>query len=319
VSVVDVRVQWQRQVAGAGDMPRAVKAVAMVLSTRLDAHGRGAAPLVDLVAMSTYKRRAVLLALRWLRREGWLHVHAPHRRTASVDDEARGLATVYQATSPALLLRAEVHPGAPQRPVEVHPHAPDRWSEVHPGAPDRGDEVHPGAPQVRDEVHPSAPLFRGEERRGEDPSYLPTTRPLVAATSVAAAVPDHDIDRVLGHLPPHLRPGSSAETARFRLYIAQRIAAGASPQQLVDAALTCTALPRGAAVALWVTHVDRELAAARAGAPIVLPGTRPSKPPWCGECDAATRCVLDEYGLPDARQKCDRCHPHSFGAYVGVS
>lgn len=43
----------------------------------------------------------------------------------------------------------------------------------------------------------------------------------------------------------------------------------------------------------------------------------PGWPPWCGECDEATRCYTDDAGFPEPWRKCDRCHPRSLGAFLG--
>jgi hypothetical protein len=136
--------------------------------------------------------------------------------------------------------------------------------------------------------------------------------------SELAQVAQGDVDYVVERLLPQLQPVDRGDVAGYDRVIRQRLAAGATPVQLVDAGRSCTAVPKTSRVGLWTRHVDDALsqrAAATGGVIDLRPAQGPAHGPWCGTCDATTRMrEREDDGRPYV---CPDCHRD--GIHVALS
>lgn len=120
-------------------------------------------------------------------------------------------------------------------------------------------------------------------------------------TPALAAVPAPGVAEVIQALPGRLRPVSASAARRMEQLVAQRLASGWEPAQLVEATAHVGDVAVKDAPAFWASLV-----------PVVAPA-RPAerwRPTWCGVCDERTRMVELPDGSP---MRCGNCNPQVLG------
>jgi hypothetical protein len=132
-----------------------------------------------------------------------------------------------------------------------------------------------------------------------EPSREPSTEPPAARARALEAPADRAADGggPVGEFFAVLGDGwklTAAQRARLAPAVSAALGMGWTPGAL--AAFT------GANTA--GVHNPYAVLAARLSAELPAPRTRPARPPWCGQCDQATR-MLDFHG--DAPRPCPRC------------
>jgi Helix-turn-helix domain len=203
----------------------------------------------------------------------------------------------------AARLAAVAQPGADGRPGGVHsPHpaatgneAVDNWAggvqPVHPAPGTRCNEPADGVQPVQERGAVAAP----------EPSKEPSQEPAAHAAAregppTAGTGGGGLVGEFFATLDRDWRL-TAAQQARLAPAVATALTAGWTPQKL--AGFTGGNLT-------GVQNPYAVLAARLSPAELPAPPARPARPPWCGECDQATR-MLGFDG--DAPRPCPRCKP----------
>ena len=271
---LDPRIAWLRAVQADEELSRAARFVALTIGAQLNYVGTISVGVAQLMALTGYRRDAVIGATGQLRRRGWLHLE---RRGF------RGRTSLYRADSPGLVLRSEVVTGAEYVGWD-RPTSPEYVGSDRPSTPTRSV--------------PADPSFTYEDEERTSSLVSRVTRPSAAQAPALAAVVDPQTAEVLGGLPESLWPLSSRDRRRMVDLVGQRLRAGWSVEQLVECAASAGAAEVRDRPAFYATHVPQT-------PPAVTQG-RGRRTTWCGECDETTRLVE----LDDGRAaRCSRCHP----------
>ena len=204
-------------------------------------------------------------------------------------------------------LAAAVHPGANGRADGVQsPHPVAVGSEAVDNRPDGVQRLHPepgtGCNQRADGVQPKqergaavAPEpYKEPSWEPAAPAAAPAREALPAAGADGGGGPAGEFFAALG---PDWRL-TAAQRARLARAVTTALNAGWTPQALAAFAGANTS---------GVGNPSAVLAARLSPAELPPPRMRrPSRPPWCGECDQATRMLGFD---SDAPRPCPRCKP----------
>jgi hypothetical protein len=202
---LDPRIAWQKAVLSERDLPRSVRHVAVALATHLRLNLTGAVPMADLMTETGYERTQVLVALRVLKRSGWLEVVRAH---------GPGQVKVYRAEIPGLLRRSDV------------------------------EQVRGAAPVAVEQVRGAAPLLKENYVRTYASRSRVKPAPAGPAALASPAVDSETVGRVLADLNvTRLRPKSPAHTNRLRGLVQQRLEAGVTPAEVIEDARSVTVDP----------------------------------------------------------------------------
>lgn len=278
---LDPRLAWQRQVIGAGDdLARSTRGIALTVGANLTYQGGLSVGVEQLVALTGYSDSTVRRALDQLRRGGWLQ---------QVTRGYRGRVSTWRAMLPALIGPAEYSP-------PVGSSRPEYRSPVSAIAPEYSPRVGSSEPiSAQGWAHSS---YENENDRLRTRLGSPAAQHAAQGPLLAAAV-DPDVAQVLQGLPAALVPASGRDETRLRGLVEQRLAAGWTPEQLIEVAGTVGDVPIRDRPAMFARHVPGR-------PPAGSPPRAPARPPWCGDCHEGTRLLdLDDQGV----KRCPACHP----------